>query len=448
MERLRSGLARPEPVLLVLYGRRRCWKSTLLHRCLAPTDVYYLASLEDAVMQREALAREIARRIPRFDALLYPSWAALLEALHDRTKEKICLALDEFPYLVQTSPELPSVLQKYWDGPGERKLSFLLCGSSQRMMQGLVLDHSAPLYGRATEILRLSPLAPGWISDALNMSPSRSVEAFSVWGGIPRYWELASSHASTEAVLAHVLLDRHGVLFDEPLRLLRDDLRGPIQAASLLALVGHGCHRLSEMAGRLGKPAGSLVRPLTQLIELGYVRRDYPFGETARSTRRTLYKVGDPFLRFYYRFIEPNRSRIELGLGAQVAAEIEARTSDYVASVWEDLARESTPHLMPGGREWKPAARWWGGDRDGRPMEVDVMAESTDGSAVLVGEAKWSAGKKSAETLHARLREKATRCPAVKGRTVVTALWLGNRKSRSAAELSFYTEADVLRVLR
>ncbi len=248
--------------------------------------------------------------------------------------------------------------------------------------------------------------------------------------------------------LKHALLYRHGVLFDEPLRLLQDDLRGPIQAASLLTLIGYGCHRLSEMAGRLGKPAGSLVRPLTHLIELGYVRRDYPFGETARSTRRTLYKVADPFLRFYYRFIEPNRSRIELGLGTQVAAEIEARIPEAVASVWEDLARESAPHLRPGNREWKPAGRWWGGDRDGRPMEVDVMAESTDGSAVLVGEAKWGAVKKSPEFLHDRLREKATRCPAVKGRAVVTALWLGNRKGRSTAELDYYTEADVLRVLR
>lgn len=444
---MRQGLAGPEPVLLVVYGRRRCGKSTLLQKCIGDEDVYYLASQEDTVMQRDALAREIARKIPRFDGAKYPSWAALIEALHDRTNGRIHLILDEFPYLVQSAPELPSVIQKYWDSVGARRISFVLCGSSQRMMQGLVLDHAAPLYGRAREILRMTPLAPGWIADALDLAPREAVMAYAVWGGVPRYWELAALHPTTAAAVSHLLLDRHGVLFDEPVRLLMDDMRGGVQAASLLALIGRGCHRLSEIAGRIEKPAGSLVRPLNQLIELGYVRREYPFGETARSTRRTLYKLADPFLRFYFRFVEPRRSLIELGLGDQAAREVSAEFNEYVATIWEDLARDSVPHGRIGGMSWKPAGRWWGAARDGAPMELDVVAESADGAAILVGEAKWQAGSYNTETLLARLREKAERCPATMGKSIVPALWLGNGKGRTKGPSS-YSEAETMAALK
>lgn len=447
LKRLRSLQDGGEPFLAVLYGRRRCGKSTLLQKALGGKDVYYLASQEDAVIQRDALAREIARTQARFDEVQYPSWATLIDALHERASGGVHLILDEFPYLVQTSPELPSVIQRYWDAPGTKRISFVLCGSSQRMMQGIVLDHAAPLYGRAREIMRIAPLSAGWISEALNLNPRESVRAYAIWGGVPRYWELAEPHKTTDAAVAHVLLDRHGVLFDEPMRLLLDDMRGSVQAVSLLTLIGYGGHRLSEIAGRLGKPAGSLVRPLSQLIELGYVRRELPFGETARSTKRTLYKLADPFLRYYFRFVEPQRSRIEMGLGDQVAKEIKEHESGHVASVWEDLARESVPHLEIGGLRWKPASRWWGAGSGRRSMELDVVAEAVDGSAVLIGEAKWgeTAGKRGC--IHEHLVDRAACCPVVRGRPIVTALWLGNQKTHSSPG-KIFTEAETLNALR
>src|SRR4029078_9134171 len=104
-------------------------------------------------------------------------------------------ALDEFPSLVTVAGELPSLLQKYLDRETDRGVHLLLTGSSQRMMQGLVLDRSAPLFGRASEILKISPLPVGWIEEALKLeSPERAVETYAVWGGTPRYWELARDH--------------------------------------------------------------------------------------------------------------------------------------------------------------------------------------------------------------------------------------------------------------
>ena len=78
----------------------------------------------------------------------------------------------------------------------------VLCGSSQRMMHGLVLDASAPLYGRAREILRIQPLEFGWLTDAFPRKTSRELlEAYAMFGGIPRYWELISAFDSVREAL-------------------------------------------------------------------------------------------------------------------------------------------------------------------------------------------------------------------------------------------------------
>jgi hypothetical protein len=85
------------------------------------------------------------------------------------------------------------------------------------------------------------------------------VEAFAVWGGVPQYWELAADYPDLASAVGSLVLSPLGPLHDEPATLLLDDPREVTQAASLLTLIGRGCHRLSEIARRLGKPATSLV---------------------------------------------------------------------------------------------------------------------------------------------------------------------------------------------
>jgi hypothetical protein len=448
VSRLRRLIARREGSLGVLYGRRRCGKSRLLREVLSPRrTAYYVGDDRESALQRASLATEVARLIPEFDRVGYPEWAALFARFWSEARRGVTLALDEFPSLVAVAPEVPSLLQKYLDREARRGVHLLLAGSSQRMMQGLVLERTAPLYGRATEILEIGPLAGGWIARALRLSdPARAVEAYAVWGGVPRYWELAAQHGSLDAAIRSVVLSPLGVLYDEPAGLLLDDLRDTTQASSILSLIGQGCHRLSEIAGRLEKPATSLSRPMQRLVELELVRREVPFGASLRDTKRTTYDVVDPFMRFWFRFVEPNRSRLEAGRLDAVAGEVRGRLAGHVASVWEELARASVPRLRVHGHAWGPAGRWWGPGRDRQPLELDVVAESEDGSALLVGEAKWREGV-DATALATDLARKAGLFPARGRRTVVTALWLRHRPRRRLPTPVF-TPADVLRVLR
>lgn len=423
--RLKRLVALRHGTLAVLYGRRRCGKSRLLQEALSARHcVYYVGDDREGTLQRASLAKEIAGLIPGFDAVTYPQWDSLISRWYEQAKPGTVLVLDEFPSLVAAGREIPSLLQKFFDKEKQAGVHLILAGSSQRMMQGLVLDRTAPLFGRADEILKISPLPAGWIRRALGITdPIKSVEAFSVWGGVPRYWELAAGYPELDGALRELVLSPLGVLRDEPAGLLLDDLRDTTQAASILSLIGQGCHRLSEIAARLGKPATSLTRPLQRLVELEIVRREVPFGSPVRDAKRSAYKIEDPFLRFWFRFVEPGRSRIESGRSGSVAAEIAKTFPQHVSGVWEDLARASVARLNSLDHEWTAGDRWWGTGLDGRPMEIDVVAKSSDGRALLLGEARWSATR-DAGPLLANLKYKAKNLPLSRSRKVFLAVWL------------------------
>lgn len=423
--RFRRLLGQSEGSLGVVYGRRRCGKSRLLREILPPERaVYYVGDDREGGLQRASLATEIGRLLPGFAAVAYPDWDALFARWWREARPGTVLALDEFPSMVAVAPELPSLLQKHLDRESDSGIHLLLSGSSQRMMQGLVLDRTAPLFGRAREILKISPLPAGWIEEALHLkSPEQAIEAYSIWGGTPRYWELAGDYPDLTEAIRSLVLSPMGVLHEEPSRLLLDDLRDTTQASSILSLIGQGCHRISEIAARLGKPATALSRPIQRLQEMELIHREQPFGEAERGGKRTLYKISDPFLRFWFRFVEIDRSRLGAGQLNAVAADIEKRLPHHIGEIWEELARASVPHLAIGGRTWGPASRWWGAGLDRKPLEIDLIAYSGDDKSVLVGEVKWSA-ERHAGRLLAELEEKARQLPEVGGREVVAALWL------------------------
>ncbi len=445
ISKLTRALDSSEPAFIVVYGRRRCGKSTLLQHITRKNDIYYLADQQEVPLQIKSLAGEISRHIPGFDQVSYPSWEILFNAFHNQAQHGITIVLDEFPYLVQKSPELPSILQKQIDSR-RHTCNLIICGSSQRMMQGLILDSTAPLYGRAVEIIKLRPLEPGWLVDALGLNAVKTIEAYSIWGGIPRYWELAKQFSSIETACKELVLDRDGILHEEPMRLLLDDMRGASQPHSLLGLIADGANRMSEIAGRLGKPASSLTRPLANLIQLGYVKKDVPFGESIRSGKRTIYRLEDPFLQFWYRIVLPNQSLLEQDLIDDVYAFSKPKMTMQTADVWEELSRLSVSRMEINGQRWKPASRWWGKGLTGKQMEIDVVAESIDGNSILFGEVKWEKKTNVTKVLN-KLADHVGNFPGCGKREIILAVWCKSTL-HSSGDATIFTAEDVLKSVK
>lgn len=408
--------------LSVIYGRRRLGKSTLIKRVFNDDDVYFMADNSESGQQRRLFAKLIAVKFEGFDKVEYPDWESLFLQVNYRTTDRFCICMDEFPLLVKSDRTLPSILQKLIDSK-QLRYNIVLCGSSQQMMQGLVLDAAEPLYGRADNIIKLTPIHIRFLQEILQTNALQTVEEYAVWGGVPRYWELREKEQSMEDAVRYNIVNVNGTLYEEPTRLFMDDFQQTTLSSTLLSLIGNGVNKISEIAAKIGKPATELSRPLQKLISLGFVEREIPFGESPRSSKRGVYRIADPFMCFFYRYVVPNRSLIALGR-VNVVEQLIARTmNEYVASRWEILCRNAVSGNVVDGTMWNVAGRWWGSVSKDKSVELDVVAESLDRKKILIGECKWTEPD-YAERLFADLKARTEGCPLIKGKEVVYCLFL------------------------
>ncbi len=398
LARLDHLAASEEGSLAVLYGRRRIGKTRLLLEWSAVHDgLYTVADLSAAEVQRRYFAEAAAERLPGFSEVDYRDWRSLLARLAREAAAagwRGPVIFDELPYLVISSPELPSVLQRWLDHEARAaRLVVAVAGSSQRMMQGLILSGDAPLYGRASEILDLGPIDAEYIPEVFGRSTGiQLVEIYAAWGGVPRYWELAARlDGNVASRIERLALDPQGPLHREPDRLLIEEVPSALEARPVLDAIGGGAHRVSEVAGRLGRPSTSMSRPLDRLIGMGIVRREVPFGESEKKSRRSLYKIDDPFFRLWFRVVAAHRGQLASSARPSRLKLLERYWGGLVAQGWEDLCRKRLPYLEAStvlGKlgPWGPASRWW---RKSKP-EWDIVSESLAGDRLLLGEVKWS----------------------------------------------------------
>ena len=397
MRRLDSAL-RGGGAFAVIWGRRRIGKSRLLLEwCRRHDGLYTVADQSAPAVQRRYLAAAVAERFRGFGDVDYRDWHAFLARLAAEATAANWpgpFVLDELPYLIAADPSIVGVLQNWLDAPGHR-LTFVTSGSSVRMMHGAVLDGGAPLYGRATQAFAVRPLRAGYLRDVFpRASPSNLVRAYAVWGGMPRYWELAEPFGvDIAAAVDALVLDPAGPLHDEPDRLLRAEMPPAMTLRPLLDVIGNGAHRVSEIAGRLGRAASSLAGPLASLAEMGLIRREIPFGSNPRSGKRSLYRIADPFLRLWFRVVAPNRAALAEAPRETRLFYWRKHRAALEGEAWEELCRMAIATLHRADtplREYgpfEPAQRYWRGSEP----ELDVVARSVDGQRLLVGEAKWSA---------------------------------------------------------
>lgn len=431
-----------EGALACLYGRRRCGKTRLLRECVArrANVFYHVADKSDRSAQMSRFIHEVSTRIPAFRAVVPGDWGTILDLWVQLAPRGAILVLDEFPYLAQRDEALPSILQRICDELPDTGHKIVICGSSQRMMQGFVLKQSEPLYGRAKEILPISPLRFEWMKVAFpSWRPMDRLKAWGVWGGVPRYWELQAGEADLWGCVRHNVCSPLGILRTEPQFLLLDDMGDTAQASAVLSFVGNGANRPSEIASRMGRPATDLARPLQRLAELGLVEKETPFGADAHG-KKSLYRIADNFLNFWYTFVQPNLSRDDFLDSAADQALFNDRYGIYLGTVWERLVRETLrkKELPKCSILWRNAARWWGTGLDRRPMEIDIVAESSDGGTLLVGEAKLTVKEGGAARLLSSLEENARNLPfAGRYAKIVTRLFVADNPPPGAVSLNW-----------
>jgi hypothetical protein len=240
-------------------------------------------------------------------------------------------------------------------------------------MHDLFLNRAAPLYGRARKLLRIDPMDYASFCQACGQEPGKmaSFEKFSCVGGIPRYWAFVEPGQDAVALADALYFDFAPYMEQEPQRILRDEGALGLNPLAVLEAIGRGAERPSEIASRLGTPQSNLSRVLQLLLDTSVLVRDLPFGESLRSTKKTLYRIQDPTIRFWFRVYSPHRSR----WGALSVAQRQTLVRDHASTVFEDDCRVRFPGA---GRHWEAG------------LEFDLVAPDPDDSkGLLVAEVKW-----------------------------------------------------------
>ena len=204
---------------------------------------------------------------------------------------------------------------------------------------------------------------------------------------------------------------------------------------------------MSEIASRVGKSSNEITEPLRKLRDLGYVRREVPFDENERNSKKGLYFIDDNLFKFFYRFVAPNASLLELDAIDAVMNVVHSQMPKFVGDCWENLCRNFVGGNEIDGILYNKASRWWGkvftaDHPDGEMVELDVVAESFDKKHILIGECKWTNGE-DASRLYNRLASVAKALPFVKRKQVHIALFT-KVKPEHADGLNVFLPSDVL----
>lgn len=391
LERVK-GSSRAE--FIVVYGRRRVGKTALLRTfCTDQPHTFWVASLSSEALLRQDFTQTLWQTThpenpePGF---IYETWERAFQAMAElATQRRHIVVIDEFPYLVNADPSIPSVLQKVWDAQLQHtQLMFILCGSHIGMMEQEVLVYRAPLYGRRTGQIHLRPL-PIRASAAFfpHYSTEQRIQAYAILGGTPAYLAHFDDQVAMLTNIEQKILDPGSYLYMEPQFLLREELREPRNYFAILQAIAQGRTRLNEIAQITGLGRQTVSRYLAILQDLRLVERRVPVTEKhPDKSRKGIYRVCDPFLRFWFRFVAPHYSSLERGQVIPVVQRVAAELPTFTGPVFEDLCRDWVVEQGSLGRlpfTPKQVGAWW--ERD---TEIDIMAVGE--GAVLLGECKWT----------------------------------------------------------
>ncbi|WP_371731665.1 ATP-binding protein [Thermococcus sp. ES12] len=390
----------PGAQLIILYGRRRVGKTALIKRFLeGKPGVYHLATADSMAENIRDLGRALARFTGRdYFTDIREFTRLLLNFGREVGRKRVALVIDEFQYLTMLESGVLSKMQKAWDeGLKDTGIFVILCGSSVGMMER-ILEYKSPLYGRRTGQWKVSPFD---IRAAARMLPGKDfedlVKTYLVFGGVPFYLEFVGTKTTEEAI-RELVLRKGEILYEEPEFLLREEFREPRTYKLVLKGLALGYETLGELSGYTGLERSHLSRYLDILQRLDMVGYELPYGRRKRGR----YFIRDNFFAFWFRYVYPNLSDLELGHVEEVWERIERDINAYYGMMFERLVREMLSlRIIDFGQ--RSVHRWWH-----KGEEIDAIAE-LDGGFLFV-EVKWKklSGKEAKRILEG-LRRKADR---------------------------------------
>lgn len=395
---LESLWSRQGGQMVVIYGRRRTGKTTLLSKFLAEKQtLFWVADRFPSTTLLGTFSRAIyAYQHPEVEVapdFQYASWEMAFKTIGSLAKnERIGVVMDELPYAVEAEPGLPSLIQRLWDHElKETQLFLALCGSHIGMMERELMSYRAPLYGRRTGQILLRPMTFGALRLYFTQwNPVQQLTAYAILGGIPSYWEQFDANHTIETNIRERILRSSNLLYTEPMFLVYEELREPRNYLGILNAIAQGHRQMRDIATASGIARSNLPRYLDTLRDLHLIERRVPATErNPEKSRRGLYHLQDNYLNFYFRFVAPFREDLEQGYQERAWKVIEQQLSSYVGLVgFEELCRQWVRNR--GRQGYLPSYLEKVGSYWNKQTQVDVVGINWSEQTMLLGEARWT----------------------------------------------------------
>ncbi|MFG2597923.1 ATP-binding protein [Streptomyces sp. NPDC048462] len=419
--------------LLAVRGRRQVGKSRLFTRFVEQSGLPYLyfsaVKNAPAALQLRTFTAELhTSTTPLTDAdSLFSApptdWRDALGRIAVACRDTpSVVVIDEFPWAAEADPALEGQLQNAWDRHLENTpVLFVLIGSDVAMMERLT-EHDRPLYGRARSVT-VAPFDPAECAEALGDGTNgrNALDAFDtalITGGYPRLVLDRARARSTRAFVHEQLGDENSDLAVMGQRSLDAEFPDVQQARRVLSAIGGtevGLSTFTQVAGRIPEEGVSAHTAVTRAIKVLADKRvvsvDVPVGAPARSKLRR-YRIDDPYLRFWFRFIEEQRAHIARGRADIARASFDRGWPSWRGRAVEPLVQEAVYRLspdLPGLEGGGPVGSWW---NRGNSREYDIVVPAASGKRVLLlGSVKWREAKRFSDRELSGLAEARTAVP-------------------------------------
>ena len=384
---------------VVIYGRRRVGKTSLLNEFVKKNPGIFLSCVEqNDELNRKMFTDAVCSYFGYPSSLKFSDWSSAFDFFDslmekENSGRKFLLILDEYPYAAKANPSLSSILQNRIDQVWQenKRLKLILCGSSLSFMHDEVLSEKAPLYARQTKQFEVLPFDYSITEDFFpHMSDEERIATYGILGGVPLYLSQFKDGLSLKENIQEALLEDGSVLFEEPINLLKAEFKEPYFYNSLLSAIASGASTLNEIATKVQEDASKVGKYLESLRKVHIVERILPYGEKEKS-RKGIYTICDNYFAFWFRYIFGHEGQIQF-MGPQAYANKILETLDiFLSHVFEKTCEQYIQKLAQKGKlPFVPngIGRWWGNNPIKKKQDaVDILGR--DGKRGLFVECKF-----------------------------------------------------------
>ena len=388
-QRIREMSYNDHSKLTVLTGRRRIGKTSLILNALKDeTIVYLFVSRKSEADLCKGFSSEIEKQLSVFVPMMNSFIEVFRFLLEQGKTKKFSLVIDEFQEFININESIYSEIQNYWDQyRTTTHINLIVSGSVYSLMIKIFQDKKEPLFGRADAMMKLAPFTSSVLKEIMNdykpdYTNDELLALYTYTGGVPKYVELlVDNKALTIHKMIKYICQSDSPFIDEGRNLLIQEFGKKYgNYFSILDAISSGMNTQSQIEAFMGeKSIGGQLNKLETVYEV--IKKQRPlFAKEGSQTVR--YEVSDNFLRFWFRYIERNRTLIELGNYEGLSKLINDDYPTYSGKTLELYFKQKLQESF----EYRAIGSWW--EPKGDQNEVDIVAITLDNKKALVAEVK------------------------------------------------------------